>query len=325
MKLLRVSLLFLILTTLAVLGAACGSSGPSLPPSTPMAIPPTATKVLPTLTAAPTAPPSSGSPGDNGNLGSALDRIKTATSYRVDMQVTGSGALGAGIGEPPVGNSSTPTATTERMTFLSMQGEVNGPATHFSLQGVFASFLGADPSKPIEFMTIGDKAYIHGPVALIGATGDKWYQLPANESSVAKPPLTPGSLLDVFATNGLNPNDLKNAGAETLDNQSCTVYSGDKAVVERTFEAVGQAVGGGDQGLSTLDSADLRFWVCADGFLHQVRLAVQGHVQDKPDQTGSFLVQMHVHDIGTDIKIEAPANAEPLNMPSFINLGTPTP
>jgi hypothetical protein len=34
---------------------------------------------------------------------------------------------------------------------------------------------------------------------------------------------------------------------------------------------------------------------------------------------------MHIYDIGADVKIEAPSNAELLKMPSFINLGTPTP
>jgi hypothetical protein len=319
----RVDLLIGVFIVLAFLASSCGSTPPTLAPVSATAVPPTATPLQPTATPVPTVSSSGGTSSSGGSFGTALDKVKGATAYRVDMQVTVSGSFGLSGAETPAPNATPSAPSNQEMTMVTMQGEVNGQNSHFSLQGLFAAFLGADPSKPIEVITLGDKSYIHGPATLIGATEDKWYELPADESSVAKPPLTPGSLLDSFTASGLDPNDFKKTSTESLDNRSCDVYSGDEAAVEKTFKTLGQAAGGAD--LSSLDAADFRFWVCDDGFLHQVRLAVQGHAQDKPDQKGSFLMQMHIHDIGTDIKIEAPANAEPLKMPSLINLETPTP
>jgi hypothetical protein len=318
----RFRLLLGIFTLLAFLASSCASTPSSSPPASATAVPPTATPLPPTATQAPTASPSGGTTSTAGSFGTALDKVKGATAYRVDMQVTASGNFGLSAGETPAPNS-TPAPANQEMTMVSLQGEVSGQDSHFSLQGIFAAFLGADPSKPIEVITAGGKSYIHGPATLLGANEDKWYELPAEESSVAKPPLTPGSLLDSFSASGLNPNEFQKTGTESLDNHSCDVYSGDKASIEKTFKNLGQATGGA--ALSSIDSADFRFWVCDDGFLHQVRMAIQGHAQDKPDQKGSFLMQMHIHDIGTDIKIEAPANAEPLKMPSLPSLETPTP
>jgi hypothetical protein len=328
-----------LLTLIAFVASACSGTAPDLAPptvtpiqavATPM--PPTATPVRAASTSTPVLPtvgpvPATSTSGGGASTGSifsaALEKAKDATSYRVDMQTTGKGAFGSGGPETPAPNVTPLPPANQELTMISMHGEVNGTNSHFRLQGLFAAFLGVDPTKSLEVITVGDKSYIHGPVALLGASEDKWYELPADESSVAKPPLTPGSFLESFTLSGVNASEFKKTGTESLDDRSCDVYSGDKSLIEKAFKDVGQATGGQD--LSSIDSAEFKFWICDDGYLHQIRMAVEGHETDKPDQKNSFVVQMHLFDLGADIKIEAPSNAEPLKMPSFINPGTPTP
>jgi hypothetical protein len=317
-----------LISLIALMAAGCSATAPGLTtstvaPATATPVPPTATPVPATIPPASTLQPSGPGLSALSNLGAALEKAKGATAYRVDMQVTGKGNFGLGAADTPEPNAPSPTPANQEITLVTLKGEVNGKESHLALQGLFAAFLGVDPSKAVEVITTADKTYIHGPVPLIGASEDKWYELPAGESSVASPPLTSNSFLESITSAGLDPADFQKTSTERLDNRSCDVYSGNKAAVEKTFKSVGQTAGTSDW--SSVDTAEFKFWICDDGFLHQVRLAASGHLKDQPDQTGSFLMQMHIYDFGTNIKIEAPANAELLNMPSFFNLGTPTP
>ncbi len=325
-----------LLMLLALLASACSGGAPaalqptevqSIPTATPAPtntpVPPTDTPVPPTQTPAAVATTalSGNASGLSGIFGSALDKAKAATVYRVDMQMSARGAFGA------LSQEGTPApAVNQDVPLFSINGEVKDQDSHFKMQGFIAAFLGADPTKGLEVTTVGSKAYIHGPVPMLGATEDKWYEMPASQASAVKPPLTSQSFLDSLTQSGMNPNDFKKTGTETLDNQSCDVYTGDKDAVMKAFQDVGKAAGGTGDSNQVIDTADFKFWICSDGFMHQVRLSVEGHDKTKPDQKGSFLMLLHLSDLnGSDIQIQAPANAEPLKMPSFLNLGTPTP
>jgi hypothetical protein len=237
------------------------------------------------------------------------------------MQMSGKGAFAN------FGQEGTPTpAANQDMPLFSIKGEVKDRDSHIQMLGVVSAFLGADPNKGLEIITLGDKGYMHGPLPMLGAAEDKWYEMPADQASSFKPPLTSESFLDSLTGSGMSPSDFKKKGTETLDDQSCDVYAGDQNALMKAFQNVGQAAGGSDNTNQVIDSADFNLWICQDGYLHQVRMSVQSHDKTKPDQSGTFLMQMHLSDFnGTDIQIQAPANAEPLKMPSFMNLGTPTP
>ncbi len=336
----RNSIFSLVAGLLSVLGfvaSACSGTSPEAAPPTVTLVPATATPLAvtatplpPTATPMPLTAPSAQATNTAGGIassssifGAALAKLKNATAYRVELETTGKGSLGLGSAETPAPNTTPLPPANQEVTMISMEGEVNGANSHFKLQGLFAAFLGVEPNKSIEVITIGDKSYIHGPIPLLGAAEDKWYQLDSGEASVAKPPLTPGSFLESFTLTNANASEFKKTATEGLDNRSCDVYSGDKSVIQKAFKDVTQATGGED--LSSVDSAEFQFWICDDGFLHQIRMSLEGHEKDKPDQKSSFLIQMHIYDMGTDIKIEAPPNAEPLKMPSFFTAGTPTP
>ncbi len=319
-------ILMLVLSSLVVLIAACGGSpAPEVPtatplPPTPTPVTPTATPVPPTATPLPTpaATATGGGASAGGSLADALSKAKEATAYRVDLQMTTQGSLN------PLGGTPEAEATPLDLPLITMKGDVNGLDSHVTLQGLFAGLLGVDPNKGLEMITVEGKTYIHGPVPLLGAAEDKWYELPAEQAAAAQPPLHPSTLLESFTSSGMKPEDFQKSGTETLDNRSCDVYSGDKETVVKAFQSASEATGQADGSLENLDTAELKFWVCDDGYVHQTRMFVEGSSKDKPNEKGSFLLLMHLTDIGANITIQPPPNASPLEVPSF-GLPTTTP
>ena len=269
----------------------------------------------PAPTATPTAEPTA------IPLNDALAKVKAATAYRVDMSITGKGNFASAGGPTPVAG-----AEDKPITLVVMKGEVNGKDAHFTLQGILTGFLGIEPEKTFEVISSNGDAYIKGPVPLLGATEEKWYKAPANAASVAQPPLTPGAFLNSFGETGINPNDFKLTGTESLDGQSCQVFSGDKSAVVNAFSKLGGATGATQEDLDSIDNAEFKFWVCADGYLHQVKMLIEGHEKTKPDQKGSFEILMKITDFNTNISITPPADAIPLKLPGPITpQASPTP
>lgn len=318
-----------LLVVIALTAAACGGETPT---PTPPAAPP---KPVPTLAPAASAPavatqpagvtapagqPTGGaasSAANNGPLGQALTKVKSAETYRVDMTISGRGNFTVGVATPEPG------AADKDTTLIAMKGEVNGKDSHFVLQGFVTSFLGMDPSQSLEVTTSGDKAYIKGPVPMLGATEAKWYELPAQAANMAQPPLTPSSFLQSFGDTGINPADFKPAGSESLDGQACQVQAGDKNAVVNAFNKLGGATGATQEDLNSIDNAEFKFWVCEDGYLHQVRMVIEGHDKNNPNSKGAFSVLMKISDFGSNIKIEPPAGATLLTLPP--PGATPTP
>lgn len=319
---------------LAVLATACGGSTPAPTPAQPQ-VQPTAAAVQPTVAPSPTpvpptpvppttapqaAAPTTAPSGQSGDLfSSALAQAQAATTYRLDMQMTAKGSFAVTAGETVT------EPTSVDLPLFGLTGEAKGQDSHFKMTGFIAAFLGTEPDKGIEIISVGDKSYVHGPVQLLGANEDKWYEMPSDSASTVKPPLTSQTFLESFGGNGLNPSDLKKTGTETLDSQTCDVWTADESALEKAFKEIGQQTGGQEDN-QVVDAGQFKFWVCRDGYLHQVLLSVDGHNKDKPDEKGSFIVSMHMYDINSpSIQIEAPTGAVPLEVPSFLNMGTPTP
>jgi hypothetical protein len=282
---------------------ACATPAPTNTP-----VPPTLAPTVVPPTAVPPTPPPASSAG--GTLQDALSKVKSATAYRVDLTISGKGNFATAGGPTPV-----PGAEDEPITLVVMKGEVNGTDTHFTLQGILTAFLGIDPAKTFEVISVDGKAYLKGPVPLLGATEEKWYEAPAQAASVAQPPLTPGTFLESFGESGINPADFKQAGTESLDGKSCQVFSGDKAAVVNAFSKLGGATGATQEDLDSIDNAEFKFWVCDDGYLHQVKMLIEGHEKDKPDEKGTFEILMKISDFDANIQIAPPAEATPLELP----------
>ncbi len=299
---------------LTILFAACASP-------TPTPLPPTATPAPPTAVP-PTAAVSSDASAASGALAQALLKTRAAQAYRVKLEITGKGSFMAADGVTPTANGD------ETMALVTMQGEVNQKDAHFTVQGFLTSSLGLDPAKPFEVITYNGNGYFKGPVPVIGATEEKWYQAPPEIASIAQPPLSAEQFLGSFGEAGINPADFKLSGAETLDGKTCEVYAGDKSAVANAFSKLAGSTGATQQDLDSIEAAEFKFWVCADGFLHQVKMSIVGHDPNDPTKNGTFELLLQLADLNGNITITPPADAElfvlPTEMPSE-PAATPTP
>ncbi|MDL1895654.1 hypothetical protein FBQ82_05235 [Anaerolineae bacterium CFX7] len=310
----RSSIFGALCALLLVLFAACATP-------TPTPLPPTVTPVPPTA-----VPPTVAAPSDNsaasGALAQALLKTRDAQAYRVKLEITGKGDFAAADGATATPNDAQP------VTLVAIQGEVNQQDAHFSTQGFLNASLGRDPAKPFEVIMHNGNAYFKGPVPVIGAGEEKWYQAPPEIASIAQLPLSPEQFLKSFSESGFEPADFKLAGAETLDGQACQVYAGDKSAVANAFSKLAGATGATQQDLDAIESAEFKFWACADGYLHQVKMGIVGHDPNDPAQNGEFGLLLQLADLNGNITITPPADAElfvlPTEMPSE-PAATPTP
>lgn len=261
---------------------------------------PTATRVI-----QPVAAPS-------GPLYAAWNKAGTAKVYRFEFDMTMKGALSSLTGTPGPAN--------QEMVFFNMTGATNGKDQQMSMKGLMGAFLGGDPTKGFETMTVGGKTYIHGPVPMLGATENKWY-VSDNQSKVS--PMQTDSLLGKTDPN-MDWTLFKKTSSETIDKRKCDVYGADKAATLKMFSSLSLDEVPNKDALNNLDSADIKFWLCDDGYIHQLTMNMTGHDAKAPSQTFSFVIKIHLYDFDSNIKITAPANPAPLGNP-FLGIVTSTP
>jgi hypothetical protein len=279
------------------------------PSATPTAIP-TATRVF-----APPPPPPTRTPAPPNPLSNAWAKAETATAYRMDFDMTMKGALG---------NIPGVTGATQELSLFTMTGAIAGKDSHIVFKGFIASFLGGDPAKGFEMMTVGGKTYIRGPLAMMGATENKWYVGGTGQVTSSLP--SADDFIGKSSSQNVDWNIFKKTSTETFDNRRCDVYTGDKNAALTMFQALDLQSTTDFNALSQLDSADIKFWVCDDGYMHQLVMNMEAHDAKKPTDKITMLLRVHLYDFNANIKITPPANAAPLTGSFFgIVTSTPTP
>ncbi len=316
-KLISITLLLLAMTFTLV---ACGgeepaASAPTAEPPTPTAEPALPTPIPATQTAVPlpTSAPTDAAvvePADNADVDALVEALNTVgalTAYRFELEMSGSGGELALVG---AGDENTPLVVVE--------GAFDGQNTQFTMKGVFASFMGLDPEQGLQVITVDGQSYIRGPIPLLGAPEDIWYVTDDAQSSITEPPLQTDSFIDPLTTNDVDPAAFTIIGEETLDGQQCTVYRGDEEMLMGVMEDMSSSdsvppVTETDQ----VQNAEIKFWICADGYLHQMDMFVEGVDETNPDELMSITMMMRLFDHNGDITITPPADAAPLEVPSF--------
>ncbi len=303
------------LLLLALLLAACGGT-PAVPTTTPV---PTATpEPSPTLEPSPTAEPSpeptetpeateDSDTGDDaatdGDIQAAIERSRAIETYRFALTVSGQG----------LGEEQLPGAEPgQSVELFSVEGAFNGSDSDLVLGGFLSSLLGVEDGLSV--MNVGDVSYLRGPVPLLGAAEDRWYELPADQSGIADPPLAANNLLGSPGDESFDESGFTLTGSEELDDLQCDVYTGDRDATLAALENLGEeTLPGGEE--ENLEVAELRLWVCEDGYVHQMQAELSGVNPEAPDQQVELMVLMRFFDINADISIEAPADAVPLEVP----------
>jgi hypothetical protein len=306
---------FVPLMLLALLLAACGGT-PAVPTTTPA---PTATPVpsptpAPSPTAEPTEAPEPTPASDaaaadaadsasDGDIQTAIERSRRIETYRLELTMAGQG-----LGEELVPGAE----PGQTVALFSVEGAFDGSDSDLVLGGFLATFLGVEDGLAV--ITVDDVSYLRGPVPLLGATEDRWYELPADQSGIAEPPLAADDLLGSFADESFDESGFTQTGSEEIDGLQCAVYIGDREATLAALEGLGEdTLPTGEE--ENLEIAELRFWVCEDGYVHQIQADLSGTNPEVPDQQVELALRMRFFDINGDISIEAPADAVPLALP----------
>jgi hypothetical protein len=247
-----------------------------------------------------------------GPLMTAWSKTQKATTYRIEFQIAMSGNL---PDLPPAWQLA------QGMPVLGLTAAVNGKDAHMKMQGLLAMLLTGNPAQALEIMTIGGKIYLRGPAPMLGAPEAKWYVL-TGQSNFS---MNYQEMLETPSDPTIDWNSFKKTTTEVLDGRRCDVYMGDKNVTLKFFDAIATTTGQGQDSLGNITNATSKFWVCDDGYLHQLLMNVEGASPNKPSEKVSFQVRLHAWDFNTNIKLTAPATAVPLPNTSFnFFFATPT-
>ncbi len=284
---------FALMLSLALLLSACGGIA-----STPTATP------VPTATPEPTKAPIIDVDA-KAAITAAFTKVKSATAYRIEISFKAKGNLGD--------NAPTGVNPDEEVELIGMKGAVNGKDSEIRLQGVFSAFLGADPAKGVEFITVDGKNYVKGPIPLMNAPEDKWYIIPAGQSSPAAG-FSSQTLLGSVENDKLDLSGFKVDGSETLDGKACAIYSGDKAAIEKAFKD-GSTGGLPTGAFKEFTNAEMRLWICEDGYFRKLKLEMEG-IPEGQTEKATIKIDFRLSDFDGDVKIEAPANAEEIKPPT---------
>ncbi|MBI4758876.1 MAG: hypothetical protein HY783_07755 [Chloroflexi bacterium] len=274
-----------LVVALSLLACSFGPA-PAAPTATPSAakptpLPPATTPVPPTLTPAPKL---------FGDLWTeALNKAKTATKYRMAMSFVIGATEGGQFKEQP---------------FIVMEGIVVDKDSHQTFTGgLLNDLLGG---AKIEMIQVGDKSYMKG-MQMFGMTDpNKWYIM--SDTSQSKPPVEPD---DMFNMAGQDLKGSKQVGTETLDGQACQVWAWDmKSIAALTGFLVAPEAKGE---FSALDKAEVKSWLCADGYVHQVAMEIAGHDAKNPAEKGSMKIKTRMWDFNNPtLSVKAPEGAVPL-------------
>ncbi len=205
------------------------------------------------------------------------------------------------------------------LSLLYLGADMNGKDSHMVMKGYIMTVLNMDPNKGLEVISVGDKSYVKGPQPMLGAFDDKWYYGPRS---------TVGATFDSpDLYRGQDPDwaGFVKSRTETFDGIKCDVWTGGKEETFRFFNEFSNTGLDSNNSFDQLDRADTGIWLCADGYVHQISMILEGHPAGSASQKGGITTRLHFYDMNKPLKIAAPANTAPLPPRSYWNVPTPVP
>lgn len=242
----------------------------------------------------------------------AMKKSQTAQQGRFTMEFKMQGDFGSDIPPGFVQDG--------KVTLLNLSGATKGNDTHMTFKGMLAAMFGADPVKGVEFMTVGGKSYLRGPMTFLGITDDKWY-VASGASSFTPDNASPDQIFSGLEGN-LEWDGITLAGTESLDELNCRVYIADKAATLGGIQTMGDAANQlpSNFDIENIQVAETKFWLCDDGYFHQMILNIQAQDNTNPSKTVSINAIVHLYDFDSNFEITPPQNATPLDMSKFGSL-----
>jgi hypothetical protein len=211
----------------------------------------------------------------------------------------------------------------QEVSLIDVVGKHRGKDTQLTVKGAFLTFFGFDSGTPLEVIEAAGKTYIHGPAPMLGATENKWYVLDQSMSGQSFAKDLQAGVDQNFDYKSLMNADLSfitTMGKQALHGRQCDVYgTTDKnALVKALASASTTPMSASD--LDQIDRAEVKFWVCDDGYFHQAWVSIEGATADHPKDTIGLRMRLSLFDYNGSFTITAPPNPAKLDPP---NLGAP--
>lgn len=191
-------------------------------------------------------------------------------------------------------------------------------------------FLSGDAHGEVEFLMLGNKLYIKGPMPLLGATEKRWYAAPGDASSNLSDS-TPNDFLGDFSRAQTGFPTMRADGAENLDGKACTKYRADErqaALFFLSLDENGSIKSNLGKVQGDLERGVLNVWVCDDGYVHKLEMGIQVRAPENPNEIIAIGFVIRLNDMNIIVPLEMPHDAIPLPNPFIIpglNPPTPTP
>ncbi len=203
---------------------------------------------------------------------------------------------------------------------VSAQGEENGQNQHLAISGIITR---SGQPGTYEFIKLEGITYTKGLGGIPGVNPAQWYRFPKELGNVTRDAPSIKSLLTDFQVEDFHHANFVSSGKESLDGQTCNVWSAQNAKLAQGFIGIANNSEASNQ-LQVLDNSEFQVWVCADGYLHRITALAQGHNPNAINNKASVQLTLHIYDQNADIKITPPPNAQDFQLPAQ-GAVTPTP
>lgn len=289
MKFLNSTLGFIAIAALLLVG--CDSFVALTPTPAPTETPTS----IPTATAAPTARPRA-TPAKEGALppaiAFALNKTQNVRSLDFDFS-TGITRVHAN-------------QTTE-LPGLAIKGQDSTLNRNVVISG-----MTSDTNEFITYQVIvlGENVYIKGLTDVPGIDPTLWYQLPADLQNAARSMPSARGLLNSFVADDLAAAQFHSVGAETLDDENCTVWAAQNPPAIQKIIGVNDSATLEKQ-LGEIDRSELKIWTCADGYIRKIQGQVLGHNAQVENDTVSINLYFKMNQFDQAFEIQAPPDAQP--------------
>lgn len=288
---LRALLVFCFITSGTLL-AGCGGIFPT-PTPTPTATPlPTATATAtPTVTATrprPTATPANPMPPA---IAFALNKTQEARSMNFEFESL---------------VTLTQAGQTKKVPGLALKGFDSTLNRQVSISGTTSD---TNEFITYEIVVLGADVYIKG-LGGNGLNDQQWYKLPeAAQGGVRRLPTARG-LIASFSPEDVSKAQFKADGSETLDDETCSVWSAQNPENAQTLIGV-TAESDLRKQLGEIDQTEFKMWTCADGYIHLMTGQVQGHSAENKEDLATVTLRFQMNHFEEAFDVQAPTGAIP--------------
>jgi hypothetical protein len=266
------------------------------PTPTPTATPLPTNTPLPTATALPTAtrplPTATQENALPAAIAFALNKTQGARSLDFDFST---------------GITRTQDDKTTELPGLALKGQDSTLNRHVTVSGTTSD---TNEFITYEVIVFGENVYVKGLTGVPGIDPALWYELPAEYQSAVRRLPTARGLLSSFNAADFGAAKFSNAGAESLDDENCTVWSAQNPAAIQKIIGVTDSESLKKQ-LGEIDSTELKIWTCADGYIHKIIGHVLGHNALNKNDTVSINLYFQMNQFDRAFDIQAPSNAKP--------------